>query len=90
MKLEECNTVKECLVWAESQWPGFWDFATQEPMTDAEFESLCKRVVEDKSFSDFISKFEKCVPPREELDQETIQYLMLGAQAMERFNERKR
>ena len=90
MQLEECTTVKECLVWAEAKWPGFWDFATQEPMTNAEFMSLAKRIQSDPQFNNFIEKFQDCIPTRDALDQETIQLLMLGAQAMERFNEYNR
>lgn len=90
MKLEECTTVKECLVWAEGQWPGFWDFATQEPMTNEEFMALATKISSADRFDDFIEKFQDCIPPKGELDAETIQYLMLGAQAMERFNEQKR
>lgn len=90
MKLEECTTVKDCLVWAEGQWPGFWDFATQEPMTNKEFMSLAKKIQTDTKFNDFIEKFQDCIPSRDQLDAETIQLLMLGAQAMERFNELNR
>ena len=90
MKLEECKTVKECLIWAESKWPGFWDFATQEPMTDTEFMSLAEKISSDESFDKFIDRFQECIPAKDLLDQETIQYLVLGAQAMERFNEQKR
>ena len=38
----DCETVKECFLWAEEQWPGFWKFSTHQPMTPKEITSLSK------------------------------------------------
>ena len=47
MELQECNTVKSCLFWAEQRWSGFWDFATQQPMTTEEILTLSEELHDD-------------------------------------------
>lgn len=85
MKLEECTTVKECLMWAEERWPTFWDFATHQPMTKIELTKLEKRIKNDSMFSTFLDKFQDCIPSKENLDEETKKYLKLGATALRRI-----
>ena len=34
--LEDCITIKDCFLWADQEWPRFWEFATQQPLTESE------------------------------------------------------
>lgn len=56
MELEECNTVKSCLFWAEQRWKGFWDFATQQAMTSEEIYELAAAIDKDDDGFDALSK----------------------------------
>ncbi|MAA78962.1 MAG: hypothetical protein CL916_06850 [Deltaproteobacteria bacterium] len=86
----DCNTIKECLLWADQQWPGFWKFATHQPMTKKEKTSLSiymKQTDPDPLFEKmmrqllFVSKLDQ--------SKEAKKLLILGATAMMAFGEQK-
>lgn len=47
MNIDECETVKDCFMWAEQEWTGFWDFVNQLPMTEEEILVLAESVEND-------------------------------------------
>ena len=56
MELQDCTTVKDCLIWAEGTWEGFWDFATHQPMSIEDMNKLDKAVKGDKRLGSLIEK----------------------------------
>jgi len=90
MKLEECKTVKQCLLWADQEWEGFWDFATHQPMTTAELNDLQVLLeVQKEKFDNFMEYFGTCIPGKNNLDEETKRLLILSATALKRFDDAK-
>ncbi len=85
MVLEECETIRECLFWAEEQWPGFWDFATLQPLSIDEMDDLCKSVSGDELFQDFIERVQEVAP----IDRSDDGLLLLykGSQAFSKLRE---
>ena len=60
MTLKECNTVKQCLLWAESTWPHFWEFATCKNLTETDLYNLCVSLGNDEElFNKFLKHYEK-------------------------------
>ena len=91
MKLETCKTVKQCLLWADQEWEGFWDFTTHQPMTDTELKDLERKLSKDTArFDHFMEHFKGCIPKKENLDEDTKRLLVLSATAFRRFNNVKR
>ena len=86
-QLEDCKTVKQCLFWAESTWPGFWDFATLAPMTTEEVTSLVFTIEGDPIFVDFLTKFEQVATS--DNSPEAIELLIKGSKAFARMGEIK-
>ena len=87
MELEDCKTVKDCLLWANQEWDGFWDFTTHQPMTPSELKDLEKRLSKDtERFNEFMDHFKECIPARKDLDDYTKDLLVMSATAFRRFN----
>ena len=59
MELDDCTTVKDCLIWAEGEWEGFWDFATHQPMSSKDMDRLNKSVKGDKKLLNLINKLKE-------------------------------
>ena len=63
MKLEECTTILDCFLWADEQWPGFWNTTTnfgldpQNQSTELKQEAPDDTV--DPLFMMFIEHFKK-------------------------------
>ena len=63
MKLEECTTILDCFLWADEQWPGFWNTTTnfgddsQNQSTDLKLKPQESAV--DPLFLLFIEHFKK-------------------------------
>ena len=85
MKLQECTTVKDCYMWAESIWPGFWDFATQRNMlTEEELTELNDNINRNSTlYIEFIDKIRELAS--KDKSKENIKYLRLGAGAFKRI-----
>lgn len=84
----DCETVKECLLWADQQWPGFWKFATHQPMTAEEITSLSASMNgTDPLFPKMMRQLKFCAKLDQSEEARTL--LKLGATAMISFNQQK-
>lgn len=93
MDINECETVKDCFMWAEQEWPGFWDFANQLPMTEEEICDLSEAVEsDDDKFQILANKLLEV--GKIDKTQEALRLLMKGAGAFvaleRRYNEIKK
>ena len=85
MTLQECTSVRECYIWAESEWPGFWDFATQKRMTYYEKIDLLESVGSDiAKFNRFLDRLKSIYKNKTHDD---IYYMKKGAGAFSRLKE---
>tara|TARA_Y100001972_G_C7483048_1_gene245329 strand:- start:104 stop:424 length:321 start_codon:yes stop_codon:yes gene_type:complete len=94
MRLDECNTVKDCFLWAGNQWPNFWEFANQQFLTDREIELLAKVIEkDDKTFSRFMDRLKE-VSYEKDISPEAKDLLIKGAGAFiklqRRYNDYKK
>ena len=88
MYLNECNTVNDCFVWAGNQWPNFWEFATQQFLTDREIERLAKTINnDDEMFNKFMSRLKE-VSSNEDISPEAKNLLIKGAGAFIKLERR--
>ena len=84
----DCETVKECLLWADIQWPGFWKFATHQPMTSKERKSLSESMNDtDPLFSKMLRQLKFCAKLDQSEEARTL--LILGAKAMIAFQQQE-
>lgn len=88
MTLDECKTVKDCFLWAEQEWPGFWEFANQLPITEGEAEELETYINEDEDkFKKFMEKVIELGKNKDATD-ESRTLLVKGAGAFLRLQRR--
>lgn len=91
-ELDECNTIRECLYWAEGEWPGFWDFATLQPLTMDEITDICREVVDNPMFTEFLHKIQAVA--KYDRTEDSIKLLRKGSKAFKtaqrRANEYKK
>ena len=84
----DCETIKECLLWADEQWPGFWKFATRQPMTSKERHSLSDSMSDtDLIFPKMMRQLTFCAKLDQSKEARTL--LILGANAMISFEQQK-
>ena len=84
----DCETVKECLLWADIQWPGFWKFATHQPMTSKEKKSLSESMNgTDPLFPKMMRQLKFCAKLDQSEEARTL--LILGARAMIAFQQQE-
>ena len=82
--LEDCVTIKECFLWADQEWPMFWDFATQQKLTKPEIISLWEDVDrDDNKFQQFMDRM--VIVAKMDRTEEAKRYLILGAGAFVRL-----
>lgn len=89
MELDECNTLRECLTWAEGQWPGFWDFATLQPMSYDDVirtMDLLQKIDATKEYQDFLDRFQTVA--KKDRTEEGKYFLQKGAQSYAVLNRR--
>ena len=88
MKLEECTTVEGCFMWADSQWPNFWEFANQDFLTKREIVQLARLIEnDDEKFYNFMERLEK-VAKESDISREAKDLLIKGAGAFVRLERR--
>jgi len=85
MKLEDCKTIKECLIWAEGEWEGFWDFATHQPMSYSDVEKLSKAVLKDTKLNQLLQQIKKTA--QEDKSEEGRKLLALCATSFRNIKE---
>jgi len=85
MNIDECKTIKECLYWAESTWPGFWDFSTLQPMSDVEIQDLAANVKNDPNMHRLIKRIREVA--KIDKTQEARTLLLMGAQSINRLQQ---
>ena len=86
MKLEDCTTILECFLWADEQWPGFWDATTtfgKKPTPEflQAFESE-DEIQGTPSFEEFLEHFSKVA--KKDRSPLAIQLLYQGATSKKR------
>ena len=79
MNLENCNTVKMCLLWAEERFPGFWDFANCKPLSDEEIDTLAHTLENNEDYEKWIKHMEKIT--KLDRSEEALRLLKNGARA---------
>lgn len=85
MKLEECNTVKKCLLWAEERFPGFWDYANCKRLSDEELANLVLDLEGNKDYEKLLKHLEYVVTI--DRTEEALRLLKSGARSF-KFLER--
>lgn len=57
MNLDECSTIKQCFLWAEQEWPGFWEFANCKEVNKNDILALTKALDKNENlFNSFMEK----------------------------------
>jgi hypothetical protein len=56
MDIDDCKTVKDCFLWAEQEWPTFWDFVNQHKMTKHEILELAKSIESEEDKFDKLTE----------------------------------
>ena len=87
--ITKCETIKECLLWADRQWPGFWKFITHQSMTTKEKYSLSKSVNGSSTlFPKMVRQLKFCA--KIDHSEEARNLLSLGTNAMNSFNKQSK
>ena len=86
MELDECKTVKECLLWAEQQFPGFWEFANCKPLSEEEIDDLVAAIEGSPHYNALLIKLEEVVPT--DITEEASQLLSKGAKSFKFLEKR--
>lgn len=85
MNLEECDTIKKCLYWAEGEWPGFWDFANLAPMSYEEMVKLSKSISNSDKFDKLLNQLS--IAAKQDKSKEGISLLIKGTKAFTTLQE---
>ena len=81
MNLEECKTIKQCFLWAEQEWPGFWEFANCKQMGKEDVRILTEALDKDEDlFARFIQVLNKIAPIDKSKD--ATRLLISGAKSL--------
>ena len=84
MDIQECATIKECLLWAEERWEGFWEFANQKPMAKTDIQRLAVKLDKDEQgFELFMGRVKDVA--KEDKTKEALLLLFKGAGAFTRL-----
>lgn len=77
----KCETVKDCFLWADQQWPGFWKLLTRQPLEEDERQLLQQSSDDtDPIFQKFLRQLSFVA--RMDQSPEARKLLILGATCM--------